>query len=97
MNCQYWGIENRLQHARRAGHAVGEMFGISAPRGTPAAIIATLSKAVQPALSAPELQQRMQDQGVALRYTPPSEFAPVLEQEFRVWGKAVEMAKVKFD
>jgi tripartite-type tricarboxylate transporter receptor subunit TctC len=56
-----------------------------------------LSKAVQPAPSAPELQQRMQDQGVALKYTPPSKFAPALEQEFRVWGKALEMAKVKFD
>ena len=39
----------------------------------------------------------MQDQEVELKYTPPNEFAPVLEQEFRVWGKAVEMAKVKLD
>jgi len=73
------------------------VFGISAPKGTPAAIIATLSKAVQSALSSPELQQRMQDQGVALKYTPPDEFTPVLKQVFRVRGKAVEMAKVKLD
>ena len=79
------------------GFEANNVFGISAPKGTPAAIVATLSKAVQTALSSPELQQRMQDQGVELKYTPPNEFAPVLEQEFRVWGKAVEMAKVKLD
>lgn len=79
------------------GFEANNVFGISAPKGTPPAIIATLSKAVQTALNSPELQQRMQEQGVELKFTPPHEFAPVLEREFRVWGKAVEMAKVKLD
>lgn len=79
------------------GFEANNVFGISAPRGTPPAIIATLSKAVQTALSSAELQQRMQEQGVELKFTPPNEFSPVLEREFRVWGKAVEMAKVKLD
>lgn len=79
------------------GFEANNLFGIKAPKGTPAAIIATLSKAIQTALNSPELKQRMQDQGVELKFTPADEFGPMVEQEFRTWGKAVEAAKVKLD
>jgi tripartite-type tricarboxylate transporter receptor subunit TctC len=39
----------------------------------------------------------MEAQGVELRYTAPDEFGRQVEQEFRTWGKAVEMARVKLD
>lgn len=52
------------------GFDTNNLFGVSAPKGTPAAIIATLSKAIQSALNSPELKQRMQDQGVELNSHP---------------------------
>lgn len=79
------------------GFEANNLFGISAPKGTPAPVLAKLAKAIQTALSSPELKQRMQSQGVELKYTPAEEFAPMIEQEFKTWGKAVEMAKVKLD
>lgn len=79
------------------GFEANNLFGVSAPKGTPAAVIATLSKAIQAALNSPELKQRMQDQGVELKFTPADEFGRLVEQEFRTWGKAVERAKVKLD
>ncbi|NQW79767.1 MAG: tripartite tricarboxylate transporter substrate binding protein [Polaromonas sp.] len=79
------------------GFEANNLFGISAPKGTPAPVLAKLAKAIQTALSSPELKQRMQAQGVELKYTPAEEFAPMIEQEFKTWGKAVEMAKVKLD
>lgn len=79
------------------GFEANNLFGVSAPKGTPASVIATLSKAIQAALNSPELKQRMQDQGVELKFTPADEFGRMVEQEFRTWGKAVEMAKVKLD
>jgi tripartite-type tricarboxylate transporter receptor subunit TctC len=79
------------------GFEANNVFGISAPKGTPAAIMTTLSKAIQTAVGSPELKQRMQDQGVELKFTPADEFGRMVEQEFRTWGKAVEMAKVKLD
>ena len=79
------------------GFEANNVFGISAPRGTPPAVIATLAKAIQAAVDSPELKQRLQDQGVELKFTPAAEFGQVIEQEFRTWGKAVEMAKVKLD
>ena len=54
-------------------------------------------QAVQSALNSAELRQRMQDQGVELKFIPADEFAAVTEQEFRIWGKVVETAKVKLD
>ena len=44
-----------------------------------------------------ELKQRMQEQGVELKFSAAPEFGAGVEQEFRTWGKAVELAKVKLD
>lgn len=79
------------------GFEANNYFGLAAPKNTPAPILAALTKAVQTALSSVELKQRMQDQGVDLKFIPPEEFATLTEQEFRIWGKAVEAAKVKLD
>jgi tripartite-type tricarboxylate transporter receptor subunit TctC len=79
------------------GFEANNLFGFSAPKGTPPAVIATLSKALQTALASPELNQRMQEQGVELKFTPAAEFGVMVEREFRAWGKAVEAAKVKLD
>jgi tripartite-type tricarboxylate transporter receptor subunit TctC len=79
------------------GFEANNLFGISAPKGTPAPVLAKLAKAVRTALSSPELNERMQAQGVELKFTPAEEFGPLIDREFRIWGKAVEMAKVKLD
>jgi tripartite-type tricarboxylate transporter receptor subunit TctC len=86
-----------VSEAGLKGFEANNVFGISAPKGTPAPVLATLARAIQTALNSPELRQRMQDQGVELKYTPAEEFGPIIEQEFRTWGKAVEMAKVKLE
>jgi tripartite-type tricarboxylate transporter receptor subunit TctC len=79
------------------GFAADNVFGLMVPKGTPPEAIAALTKAARAALDTPELKQRMLEQGVELRYTPAAEFAKVVDQEFRVWGKAVEQAKVKLE
>jgi tripartite-type tricarboxylate transporter receptor subunit TctC len=77
------------------GFAADNVFGIVAPHGTPSTAIAGLTKAIRAALDSTELRQRLQEQGVELRYTPADEFAKLIDQEFRTWGKAVEQAHVK--
>jgi tripartite-type tricarboxylate transporter receptor subunit TctC len=77
------------------GFSADNVFGILAPKGTPPAAIAVLGKAVREAVENPELRQRLQQQGVELRFTPAPEFGKLVESEFRTWGKAVEDAKVK--
>ena len=65
--------------------------------GTPPAVIATLSRAIETVLAAPDLKQRLEIQGVELKFTPADEFARMTEQEFQSWGKVVESAKVRVD
>lgn len=79
------------------GFRADNVFGFTAPKGTPSSVIATLGKALQSVLAAPELKQRMQEQGVELKYLPADEFGQQLAQELRTWAKAVEEAKVKLD
>jgi tripartite-type tricarboxylate transporter receptor subunit TctC len=79
------------------GFAADNVFGIMAPKGTPPAAIAGLTRSLRAALDNPEFRQRMQDQGVELRFSPADEFAKVVDQEFRTWGRAVEQAKVRLE
>jgi len=79
------------------GFEANNLFGFSAPRGTPPAAIATMARALQTVLASPELRQRMEAQGVELKFTPAEAFGQQIEQEFRTWAKAVETAKVKLD
>jgi tripartite-type tricarboxylate transporter receptor subunit TctC len=72
-------------------------FGIMVPKGTPPQAIATLNRAVRAAVESPDLKQRLLDQGVELRYTSGEEFAKVVDDEFRTWGKVVQQAKVRLE
>jgi tripartite-type tricarboxylate transporter receptor subunit TctC len=72
-------------------------FGIMVPKGTPPQAIATLARAVRAAVESPDLKQRLLEQGVELHYTPGEEFAKVVDEEFRTWGKVVQQAKVRLE
>ncbi|WP_236598855.1 Bug family tripartite tricarboxylate transporter substrate binding protein [Ramlibacter monticola] len=72
-------------------------FGLMVPKGTPPQAIAALDRAVRAAVESPELKQRMQEQGVELRYTPGEDFTKVVDEEFRTWGKVVQQAKVRLE
>jgi tripartite-type tricarboxylate transporter receptor subunit TctC len=79
------------------GFAADNVFGVMVPKGTPPAAIAALTRSLRAAVENPELKQRMQEQGVELRFAPADEFAKVVDQEFRTWGRAVEQAKVRLE
>ena len=68
------------------GFEANNYFGLNAPKNTPTSTLAVLSKAVQSVLNSAELRQRIQDQGVDLKFIPAEEFAGLTEQEFRIWG-----------
>ena len=72
-------------------------FAIMVPKGTPPQAIAALTRAVRAAVESSELKQRLQEQGVELRYTPAEEYTKVIDEEFRTWGKVVHQAKVRLE
>jgi tripartite-type tricarboxylate transporter receptor subunit TctC len=86
-----------VEESGMKGFRADNVFGVMAPKGTPPAQLEVLTRAVRAAVESPDLRQRLQDQGVELRFTPPAEFARVVDQEFSTWAKAVQQAKVKLE
>ena len=76
--------------------AVG-FYGISAPKGTPPEIVATLNKAVGEALKDPKLVARLAETGGIPKPMTPAEFGRLVAEETEKWRKVVEFAGVSVD
>jgi len=76
---------------------INNVFGIVAPKGTPAAITHSLSLTLKKILAAPDLVASMQVQGVELKYTPEADLAHTISDELQLWAKVAKAANVKVD
>ena len=72
-------------------------YGLVAPAGTPAEIIAKLNTEVVRILSLPELSERTKSQGIELGASTPEEFAAFLRADIARWGKAIRETGIKMD
>ena len=72
-------------------------YGISAPKGTSAEIVAILNKAVGEALQDPKLVARLAETGGIPRAMTPAEFGKLVADETEKWRKVVEFAGVSVD
>jgi tripartite-type tricarboxylate transporter receptor subunit TctC len=69
-------------------------WGLHAPAGTPAPIIAKMHKAVADALRSPAVSEKLSAQGVVLQVTSPEHFTKFLEDEVTRWRKVVKDHKI---
>lgn len=69
-------------------------WGLNAPAGTPAPIVAKMHKAFGDALRNPGVEQKLTEQGVVLRISSPQEYQSFLENEVTRWGKVVKENKI---
>jgi tripartite-type tricarboxylate transporter receptor subunit TctC len=76
------------------GFEANNYFGFFAPKGTPQAMVDTLSAALKKALADPELGKLLAAQGAELRYTPPAETAALVRKEHELWGGVVKSANI---
>lgn len=72
-------------------------YGMSAPKGTPAEIVAILNKAVNEDLKDPKLVARLNDLGGTPRPMTPAEYGRLIADETEKWRKVVEFAGVSVD
>ena len=70
-------------------------WGLHAPVGTPAPIVAKMHKAFSDALRSPGVLEKLTAQGLVLRTTSPQEFSKFLEAEVTRWSKVVKDNKIK--
>jgi len=77
------------------GYEVSSWFGIGAPKGVPAEIVAKLNRDINAALNDPTIKTRIAElSSVPLPMTPAA-FSKHLADETEKWGKVVKTANIK--
>jgi tripartite-type tricarboxylate transporter receptor subunit TctC len=69
-------------------------FGIFAPKGTPAPVVDKINAAVQSVLEQPEIREKLESQGNALRLESPAQFKQTVHENRVKWAEVVKMAGI---
>ncbi|HEV3183657.1 MAG TPA: tripartite tricarboxylate transporter substrate binding protein [Xanthobacteraceae bacterium] len=77
------------------GYEISGLYGLGAPRNTPADIIDTLNKEINAALTDPAMKRRFDDFGAAVFPGPPAAFAKLIADETEKWGKVIRAANIR--
>jgi tripartite-type tricarboxylate transporter receptor subunit TctC len=70
-------------------------MGLVAPAGTPPAIIEKIHQNSVAVLSQPEVRKRLNDIGMDVIASSPSEFAAVIKSETPQWAKVIKDAGIR--
>jgi tripartite-type tricarboxylate transporter receptor subunit TctC len=77
------------------GYEASVWYGIAAPKGTPAEIVATLNRAVNAVLAEPKVQARLAELGGEAMPMTPAEFGKLVGDETEKWRKVIRAANIK--
>jgi tripartite-type tricarboxylate transporter receptor subunit TctC len=77
------------------GYEASSWYGVGAPRGTPAAVIAKLNQEINAALSDPRIQARLADLGGIPVGGSPANFGKLIADETEKWAKVVKLSGAK--
>ena len=81
-----------LKEAGISGVEVVVWYGVLAPAATPKDIVATLGAAIARAARAPDIRQKLLDQGAEPVGSTPAEFGVLLREEVAKWREVVKAA-----
>jgi tripartite-type tricarboxylate transporter receptor subunit TctC len=76
------------------GYQASSWNGVAAPARTPRAVIDTLNREINAAVSSPEVKRRLQELGVDARAGTPGELHDLLVSEIAKWRGVIERAKI---
>jgi tripartite-type tricarboxylate transporter receptor subunit TctC len=79
------------------GYEASSLYGIGAPRNTPAEIVDKLNKEVNAALADPKMRARLADLGGTPLPGSPAQFGKLIVDETEKWGKVIKFAGIKAD
>lgn len=86
-----------VAEAALPGFASVTWFGVAAPAGTPAPIVATISAAIDEVLKMPEVQRKFEEQAAAAQGGTPSDAANFFADEARRWQQVIRKSNVTVD
>jgi tripartite-type tricarboxylate transporter receptor subunit TctC len=72
-------------------------FGIVVPAKTPQPIVAKISQALEAAVAAPEVRERLDLAGCAAKSAPLGQFAAIIKSDIALWAKVVKDAGIPAD
>ncbi len=72
-------------------------FGVFAPKGTDPAIVKKLNTAIKEVLEQPEVRERFESQGNAIRIETPEQFRQTVHADRTKWAQVVKDAKISID
>ncbi len=75
-----------------AGYDVAGWYGICGPAGLPKAVFTKFNAGLVKVLSAPDMQQRLADQGIESMPSTPEQFLTYVNSEMVKWAKVVKEA-----
>jgi tripartite-type tricarboxylate transporter receptor subunit TctC len=78
-----------------SGYEASSLFGLGAPRQTPAAIIDGLNREINAALEDPKLKTRLVDLGGTLIAVSPADFGKLIADDTEKRGKVIRAANIK--
>jgi len=79
------------------GYEASAWFGMGAPKGTPAEVIAILNREVNAALKDPKMVARLADLGGTPMIGTPADFGKVIVSETEKWAKVVKFSGAKVE
>jgi tripartite-type tricarboxylate transporter receptor subunit TctC len=79
------------------GYAASAWYGVGAPKGTPAAIVARLNQEINAALADPAMKARLIDLGGTVLAGSPADLGNLMAVETEKWGKVVKFSGAKPD
>jgi tripartite-type tricarboxylate transporter receptor subunit TctC len=76
------------------GYEAVSLFGIGAPKNTPAEIVDKLNQEINAALADPKIAQRVADLGGSVLAGSAADFGKLIASETEKWGKVVRAANI---
>jgi tripartite-type tricarboxylate transporter receptor subunit TctC len=77
------------------GYEASSWYGLGGPKRAPEEIIEKLNKEVNVSIADPKLQARLADLGGMALGGSPADFAKLISDEVKKWGKVVLAANMK--
>jgi tripartite-type tricarboxylate transporter receptor subunit TctC len=77
------------------GYEASAVWGLGAPRNTPAEIVEKLNREINAGLADPKLKGRLTDMGISVLVGSPADFGKLIAAETEKWGKVVKFVNIK--
>jgi tripartite-type tricarboxylate transporter receptor subunit TctC len=77
------------------GYEASTIYGIGAPRNTPAEIVDKLNREVNAGLADPKIKERLSAMDGMVLAGSPAAFGKILAEETEMWAKVIRFAGIK--